>query len=285
MLSIHKPFDAKRSIEVRGQIISLEYPCVMGIVNFTPDSFYDGGRLKTDGDILALAERHLTDGATFLDIGGYSSRPDADHISEEEEQRRVGHVVATVIRQFPQTILSVDTFRASVAKAALDAGAQMINEISGGDLDAEMFSLVVERNVPYILMHMRGTPQTMKQMSDYEDVLQEVCDYFSSKLNYLRSNGVKDIIIDPGFGFAKGPSAGFELLGRMSFLEALGAPVMVGLSRKSMIYKTLEINAEEALNGTTALHMIALENGANILRVHDTKEAIEAIELYRRVYT
>ena len=224
----------------------------MGIVNFTPDSFYDGGRLKSDGDILALAERHLTNGAAFLDIGGYSSRPDADHISEEEEQRRVGHVVATVIRQFPQAIL---------------------------------FSLVAERNVPYILMHMRGTPQTMKQMSDYEDVLQEVCDYFSSKLNYLRSNGVKDIIIDPGFGFAKGPSAGFELLGKMSFLETLGAPVMVGLSRKSMIYKTLEINVEEALNGTTALHMIALENGANILRVHDTKEAIEAIELYRRVYT
>ncbi len=255
----------------------------MGILNFTPDSFYDGGKLKSDKDIVDLAEKHLSDGAFALDIGGYSSRPDAEHIDEEEEKRRVGYVISTIAKEFPKAVLSVDTFRASVALEALESGAHIINDISGGELDPEMFTLIGARNVPYILMHMRGTPQTMKGMANYDDVLTEVCNYFSAKLSYLRARGVKDVIIDPGFGFAKGPAIGFELLGKLSYLQALGVPMLVGLSRKSMIYKTLEISPSEALNGTTALHMIALQNGANILRVHDTKEAVEAIDLYRRI--
>lgn len=283
MLSIHKSFDGKRSIEVRGRLLSLDSPKVMGIINYTPDSFYDGGKLKSDADILALAETHLTAGAIILDIGGYSSRPDAVDVSAKEEAKRVRQVVQVVAKRFPNAILSVDTFRADVAGQALDAGADMINDISGGELDAAMFPLVAERNVPYILMHMRGTPQTMKALDDYEDVVSEICDYLAKKVNQLHASGVKDVIVDPGFGFAKGPAHGFELLGKLNFFTSIGVPVLAGLSRKSMIYKTLQISAAEALNGTTALHMIALENGANILRVHDTKEALEAIELYRRV--
>lgn len=284
MLSIHKSFSAKRSIEINGRLIGLDYPRVMGIINFTPDSFYDGGKLKSDKDILSLAERHLSDGATFLDVGCYSSRPDAEDIIEEEEKRRMGQVLSVITRHFPQALLSADTFRAAVASEALELGAHLINDISGGELDPGMFPLIIEKRVPYVLMHMKGTPQTMRGLTSYKDVLNEVCDYFSNKLGYLHAHGVKDIIIDPGFGFAKGAETGFELLRRLSYLNTLGVPVLAGLSRKSMIYKTLGINADQALNGTTALHMIALEKGVSILRVHDVRGAVEAIELFRRVY-
>jgi len=284
LLSIHKPFPSKRSIEVKGGLIHLDTPKVMGIINFTPDSFYDGGHLKSDRDILEIAEKHLSEGATFLDVGCYSSRPDANDITLEEEKSRLARSLSVISKEFPEAIISVDTFRAAVAKEGLDAGATMVNDISGGELDPEMFNLIAERNVPYIMMHMRGTPQTMKAMNSYEDLLGAICNYFAAKLRLLHSIGVKDIIIDPGFGFAKNASQGFELLRKLSFLQSFGVPVLAGLSRKSMIFKTLEINVSEALNGTTALHMIALQGGVSILRVHDTKQAIEAIELYGRVY-
>lgn len=256
----------------------------MGVVNFTPDSFYDGGRLKSDGDVLNLAEKHLQDGAAFLDLGCYSSRPGADDITADEEMRRMVQALSAIVKHFPEAVLSVDTFRAQVAKAALEHGADMINDISGGELDPEMFSLVIEKRVPYILMHMKGTPQTMRSLNIYKDLISDITDYFSAKLNYLHANGVKDVILDPGFGFAKAPVQGFELLRDLKFFNVFGIPMLAGLSRKSMIYSTLKITAGDALNGTTALNMIALKNGASILRVHDTKEGVEAIELYRRIY-
>jgi len=284
LLSIHKPFPSKRSIEIDGRLIDLDTPKVMGIINFTPDSFYDGGYLKSDRDILAIAERHLLTGATFLDVGCYSSRPDAMDVSAEVEKSRLARSLSVICKEFPEAVISVDTFRASVAKEGLDAGGKMVNDISGGELDQGMFDLITERNVPYIMMHMRGTPQTMKALNRYEDLLGEICNYFAAKVQMLHSRGVKDLIVDPGFGFAKNATQGFELLRKLSLLQSFGIPVLVGISRKSMIYKTLEINVSEALNGTTALHMIALQGGVSILRVHDTKQAIEAIELYRRVY-
>lgn len=284
MLSIHKSFPSKRSIEINGRLIHLDTPKVMGIINFTPDSFYDGGHLKSDKDILAIAEKHLSEGATFLDVGCYSSRPDANDISVEEEKSRLARSLSVISKEFPDAIISVDTFRAAVARAGLNEGATMVNDISGGELDAGMFSLLAETNVPYIMMHMRGTPQTMKVMNIYTDLLGDICNYFAAKVRLLHSRGVKDIILDPGFGFAKNATQGFDLLGKLNFLQVLGLPVLAGISRKSMIYKTLEINASEALNGTTALHMIALQGGVSILRVHDTQQAIEAIKLYGRVY-
>jgi len=284
LLSIHKSFPSKRSIEINGRLIHLDTPKVMGIINFTPDSFYDGGHLKSDRDILAIAEKHLSEGATFLDVGCYSSRPEAEDVSAEDEKSRLARSLSVISKEFSAAIISVDTFRAAVAREGLDAGATMVNDISGGNLDPEMFNLIEERHVPYIMMHMRGTPQTMRGMNSYEDLIGEICCYFAAKVRLLHARGVKDIILDPGFGFAKNATQGFELLRKVSFLQSFGLPVLAGISRKSMVYKTLEINVSEALNGTTALHMIALQGGVSILRVHDTKQAIEAIELYRRVY-
>lgn len=274
----------KRSMEVGGKLISFEIPRVMGIINFTPDSFYDGGRLKSDKDILNVAERHLAEGASFLDVGCYSSRPGAEDISEEEEIKRLTLVLSILAKAFPSAILSIDTFRSAVAKEGLDNGGHIINDISGGELDPEMFPLIIEKKVPYILMHMKGTPQTMKSLNKYKDLYSDISDYFAAKLNYLSRNGVKDVILDPGFGFAKSPSQSFQLLKELKYLQIFGVPVLTGVSRKSFIYSTLKINADEALNGTTAVNMIALKNGASILRVHDTKEAVEVIELYRRIY-
>ena len=275
---------AKRSIEVGGKLISFEVPRVMGIINFTPDSFYDGGRLKSDKDILNAAERHLAEGASFLDVGSYSSRPGAEDISEEEEIRGLARATGVLTKAFPSAIVSIDTFRSAVAREGLDNGGHIINDISGGELDPEMFPLVIEKKVPYILMHMKGTPQTMKSLNKYKDLFSDISDYFAAKLNYLSRNGVKDVILDPGFGFAKSPSQSFQLLKEFKYLQIFGVPVLAGVSRKSFIYSSLKINADEALNGTTAVNMIALKNGASILRVHDTKEAVEVIELYRRIY-
>ena len=268
-----------KSINCKGKLIDLSIPRVMGILNITPDSFYDGGNLKNDSEILSLAEKMLTDGATFIDIGGYSSRPGATDISVNEELERVLPVVSLLLKNFPEVLLSIDTFRAEVAKKAIEAGAAIINDISAGILDDQMFKTIADYQVPYIMMHMKGSPQTMKEFADYKDVVREVLLYFSERIATARSCGINDLIIDPGFGFAKTISQNFELLRNIEKLQIADLPILIGVSRKSMIYKTLDTSAAEALNGTTVLNTIALQKGASILRVHDVKEAVETVKL------
>lgn len=252
----------------------------MGILNVTPDSFFDGGRHTADKSILTHTERMLSDGATFIDIGGYSTRPGAADVSEDEERRRVVSALNIIVKEFPSARISIDTFRASVAKAAVESGAAIINDVSGGELDPEMFKTVSALKVPYILMHMRGTPQTMTTLTTYSNVVKEIQNYFHEKIHRLTQAGVKDIIIDPGFGFAKTREQNFEVLGSLSVFRYLSRPILAGLSRKSLIWKTLGISADDALNGTTSLNTVALQNGASILRVHDVKEAMEVVKLY-----
>ncbi|MEM6841111.1 MAG: dihydropteroate synthase [Bacteroidota bacterium] len=252
----------------------------MGILNITPDSFYDGGKYhQADRALLSQAEKMLRDGATLLDLGGYSSRPGASHISVEEEKLRVVTAIEHVAKNFPEANLSVDTFRAEVAQEALAAGACMVNDISGGELDPRMFEVVARYQVPYVLMHMRGTPQTMKQLTDYDHIVVELLGYFQQKIARLRELNVADIILDPGFGFAKTIDQNYHLLNHLQAFQELGLPVLAGLSRKSMIYKRLGGTPDNALNGTTVLNTVALLQGAAILRVHDVKEAQEAIHL------
>ena len=268
-----------KSINYKGKLIDLSIPRVMGILNITPDSFYDGGNLKNDSEILSLAEKMLTDGATFIDIGGYSSRPGATDILVDEELKRVLPVVTLLLKNFPEVLLSIDTFRAEVAKKTIEAGAAIINDISAGILDDQMFKTIAEYQVPYIMMHMKGSPQTMKEFADYKDVVSEVLFYFSERIATARSYGINDLVIDPGFGFAKTISHNFELLRNTEKLQIADLPILIGVSRKSMIYKTLDTSAAEALNGTTVLNTIALQKGASILRVHDVKEAVETVKL------
>ncbi len=272
-------FHKKATLNARGKLIELGTPKVMGIINLTPDSFYAGSRKPAIVDALQQAEKMLTEGATFLDLGAYSSRPGADDISVQEEMDRLLPVMEAIAKSFPDAVLSVDTFRAQVAEAAVKAGAHMINDISGGQLDADMFSTVARLKVPYVLMHMKGNPKTMNQLAVYDDVFNEVFDYFVERCNQLRQLGVTDVIIDPGFGFAKKPEHGYTLLNRLDEFNTLGLPILAGLSRKKMIYSLLGVTADNALNGTTVLNTIALMKGANILRVHDVKEAVEAIRL------
>jgi dihydropteroate synthase len=257
----------------------------MGILNLTPDSFFEGSRVPTDKkSVLEEAEKKIKEGADFLDLGGYSTRPGAADISIEEEIARVIPAISEIKKNFPDTLLSVDTFRSQVAKAAVEAGAELVNDISAGNLDPEMLPLVAQLGVPYIAMHMKGSPQTMQTETSYTDLVPDVLAYFGEKIEQFRKFGIKDVIIDPGFGFAKTREQNFELLRNLSSFKRLGLPILVGLSRKSMIYKTLEISANEALNGTTALNMFALLQGADILRVHDVKEAKETIELAAQIY-
>lgn len=267
-------------INVKGQLIDLEVPRVMGILNITPDSFYKGSRYKDEKEIIGAAQRMLEEGADFLDIGGYSSRPGAEDISAEEEKHRVLTAVRYVSREFPQAIISVDTFRTEVAREAIcDCGAHIVNDISGGDADPEMTKLITELNVPYIIMHMQGTPQSMQKNPVYEDVVSEILMWFGQKTVSLMAAGVKDIIIDPGFGFGKNAEHNFALLRRLKEFSIAGLPLMVGLSRKSVIWKTLNTTPGESLNGTSVLNAVALMNGADILRVHDVKEAVETVKL------
>ncbi|QHS57833.1 dihydropteroate synthase [Mucilaginibacter sp. 14171R-50] len=252
----------------------------MGIINITPDSFYAGSRKTGKNDILQQAGKMLNDGATFLDIGAYSSRPGADDISVQEETDRLLPAIEAIVKNFPEAVISVDTFRAKVAEEAIKAGAHIINDISGGELDEDMFDTVARLQVPYVLMHMKGNPKTMQRLASYGDVFAEVYDYFVKKIYRLKQLGVHDIIIDPGFGFAKKPEHGYALMSRLQELERLQLPILAGISRKKMIYGLLGIAAEEALNGTTVLNTIALTKGANILRVHDVREAVEAIKIY-----
>jgi len=252
----------------------------MGIINLTPDSFFEGSRKIAVEDALQQAAKMLNEGAAFLDLGAYSSRPGADDISVQEEMDRLLPVVEAISKNFPEAILSIDTFRAKVAEAAINAGAHIINDISGGQLDVQMFATVAKLKVPYILMHMKGNPKTMTHLAVYDDVFNEVLDYFSTRIYQLKQLGVNDIMIDPGFGFAKKPEHGFALLKRLNEFQQLGLPILAGVSRKKMIYGTLGITADEALNGTTVLNTIAMTKGASVLRVHDVKEAVQAVKLF-----
>lgn len=274
-------FRKKGTINVGGKLIDLTVPKVMGIINITPDSFYAGSRKQDASSALEQAKKMLSEGATFLDIGAYSSRPGATDISEQEETDRLLPVVEAIIVNHPDAILSIDTFRSKVAETAIKAGAHIINDISGGSLDEDMFATIARLQVPYILMHMKGTPQNMNQMAQYDDVFLEVLDYFSERVHHLTQLGVHDLIIDPGFGFAKKQDHSYALMNRLQDFAVLQLPVLVGVSRKRMIYKVLGGTADEALNGTTALNAIALTKGANILRVHDVKEAVEAVKIFQ----
>jgi dihydropteroate synthase len=272
------------TINCNGQLIDLSTPKVMGILNLTPDSFYDGGKFDSDKNVLLQVEKMLADGATFIDVGGQSSKPNATLVSVEEEMNRVLPKIDLILKNFPETIISIDTFNSQVAQAAIENGAAMINDISAGSLDDKMMETVSQLQVPYIMMHMRGTPQTMQQQTNYDDLVKEILFYFSEKVAKARSFGINDLIVDPGFGFAKNIEQNFELLNKLELFQMLELPVLAGVSRKSMIYKTLNTDAENALNGTSVLNTIALTKGANILRVHDVKEAVECVKLYDKLF-
>lgn len=267
------------TINCKGTLIDLSTPKVMGIVNVTPDSFFDGGKLTNSEEIVAQVEKMLHDGATFIDLGGYSSKPGAEFVSEIEEVNRVIPIVKLLSEKFPDILLSIDTFRSEVAKQAIENGAAIINDISAGLLDEKMLETVAKLQVPYIMMHLKGTPKTMQSLANYEDLLKEMNFYFSERIAKARSFGLNDIIIDPGFGFAKTIEHNYELLQNLELLQFHELPILAGISRKSMIYKTLETSPENALNGTTFLHAFCLQKGSNILRVHDVKEAVECVKL------
>ena len=271
------------TINCKGQLIDISTPKVMGILNVTPDSFYDGGQYKDESSILKQVETMLKEGATFIDIGGYSSRPGADYVSETEELSRVVPVVELIVKHYPETLISIDTFRSEVAKKSIEAGAAIINDISAGHLDENMIETVGQLGVPYIMMHMKGNPKTMQQQTDYDDLIKDINSYFAERIAKAHAAKINDIIIDPGFGFAKTIEQNYELLNNMELLQIVDKPILAGVSRKSMIYKTLNTTSENALNGTTALHMVALQKGAKILRVHDVKEALECVTLFNQL--
>jgi dihydropteroate synthase len=270
-----------KSINCNGTLIDLSSPKVMGILNITPDSFFDGGKYNDPTAIVNHVEKMLSEGATFIDVGAYSSRPGAKHISEEEELKRISPIIKLLITEFPNLLISVDTFRSKIAKYCIQNGACMINDISAGSLDPEMFSTIAKLQVPYIIMHMQGTPQNMQAKPIYDDVVKEVLYYFSEKINELRTFGVNDIISDVGFGFGKTVDQNYQLLKHLELLKSLDIATLVGLSRKSMLFKPLEISQNEAINATTSANTIALLNGANLLRVHDVEEAVEAIKIVK----
>lgn len=273
------------TINCKGKLIDLSTPKVMGIINVTPDSFYDGGFYKDDSKIINQVQKMLDEGVSFIDIGAYSSKPNADEVSQDEELQRILPIIELLVKQFPNIIISVDTFRAEVAKQCIEKGAALINDISAGHLDKNMLETVANLNVPYILMHMRGTPKTMQQQTNYKTILKDILFYFSERIASARALGIKDIIIDPGFGFAKTLEQNFEILNVLESFKITNLPFLAGISRKSMIYKTLKTSPKESLNGTTALNMVALQKGASILRVHDVKEAVECVKLYNQLNT
>lgn len=277
-------FNKKNSLNLRGQLIDLSTPKVMGILNITPDSFYDGGKYSDKASIKAHLQQMETDGVDIIDVGAYSSRPGANDVSSAEELKRL-NTTLEIIREHNASIpISVDTFRSEVADAVLrDFKVEIINDISGGSLDNDMYDAVAKHKAAYILMHMRGTPQTMSSMTDYKNMVAEILYYFSEKIATLKSKGIMDVVIDPGFGFAKDLDQNYTLLSQMHLFDALEAPILAGISRKSMIYKLLDISPQESLNGTTAVNMLALTKGANILRVHDVKEAKECISIYNKM--
>ncbi len=266
-------------INCKGRLIDIAKPKVMGILNCTPDSFFDGGKYKDEAEILRQAEKMLSEGAEFIDIGAYSSKPNAEFVSEEEEIARIVPVVELVTKHFPYAFISVDTFRAAVAKACVESGAAIVNDISAGLLDEKMLETVGRLKVPYIMMHMRGTPQTMVNLTQYDDIVKEMLLYFSERIAEAKRHGINDIIVDPGFGFAKTLEQNYEVLSKLELFKMTDMPILAGMSRKSMIYKLLGTTPEYALNGTTALNTIALMKGATILRVHDVREAVECVKI------
>ncbi|WP_228099138.1 dihydropteroate synthase [Pedobacter sp. MC2016-24] len=273
----------KHTLNLQGKLIDLSVPRVMGILNLTTDSFYSDSRNSSVTEALQKTEKMLAEGATFIDIGAYSSRPGAADVSPDEESDKVVAAVEAILKAFPEALISIDTFRAQVAREAVNAGAHIINDIAGGNMDEAMFDTVAALNVPYIMMHMKGTPQTMQQQTHYEDMMPEIVDYFARKVNWLQKMGLKDLILDPGFGFAKTLDQNYVLLQQMQQLDIFELPILVGFSRKSMIYKFLGGGPENALNGTTTLNTIALLKGAGILRVHDVKAAAESIALVQKM--
>lgn len=277
-------FSSKKTLNIGGNLISIETPLVMGILNITPDSFYEGSRFTDEKAVVDKAVKMWEEGADIIDIGGYSSRPGADEVDEKEEIKRVIPHIKNIKAALPDTFLSIDTFRARVAAEGINAGAHIINDISGGTLDKNMFDAVTDLNVPYILMHMRGTPQNMKQQSRYNNLLLEILEFFEKKVSELRNRDVKDIVIDPGFGFAKTIKQNYVLLKNLKYFEILELPLLAGVSRKSLIYKKLGVKPGDALNGTTVLNTIALIHGAKILRVHDVKAAVETVKLFNLTY-
>ncbi|PZX61086.1 dihydropteroate synthase [Algoriphagus ratkowskyi] len=280
-----KSFPHKNTLQIDGRLISWNKPQLMGIVNLTPDSFFEGSRTeKSLEKVAALVKSHITNGASILDLGGYSSRPGASDVSLQEELDRVIPAVSWITATYPDILISIDTFRAKVAEEAIRSGAHIINDISAGDLDQDMISTVARLQVPYIAMHMKGNPQNMQKKSNYSDILIEILYYFAEKLEQFRKSGIKDVIIDPGFGFAKTLEQNYYLLRNLHQFQTLSLPILVGISRKSMISKALDVEAGRALNGTTALNMFALCHGANILRIHDVKEANETLKLFNTLY-
>lgn len=274
----------KKSLNISGKILSLNKPIVMGVINTTPDSFYEPSRVNQTDDIVSQAEKMLEEGAAILDIGGYSTRPGNQTVSIEDEILRVKKPIEEIIKHFPKAIISIDTFRSEVAEVAMHAGAKIVNDISGGNLDDKMYQIVADWKCPYIIMHMRNSPQNMMADLVYKDLVTDVNKYFSEIANNIKFYGIKDLVIDPGFGFSKDLKQNYHLLQKLSALKVLGLPILVGLSRKSMIYKKLDITSQEALNGTSVLNTIALLNGASILRVHDVKQAVESVELFTETY-
>lgn len=273
-----------KTLNMKGRLVSLSTPLVMGILNVTPDSFYAGSRKQTEAAIEERIQTILNEGGEVIDIGGYSSRLDATEVSPEEEMNRLSFALKILNRQYPDALVSVDTFRASVARRCVEEyGVAMINDISGGEIDPEMFSTVAALRVPYIMMHMRGTPQTMQQYTDYDDLVGDIMKYFAEKVQQLNLLGVNDIILDPGFGFSKTLEQNYELMRRLSEFSLFELPLLVGISRKSMIYRFLGGTPAESLNGTTVLNTYALLHGADILRVHDVREAVEAVKICRQL--
>ena len=267
------------NLKIRDKLLNLEQPKIMAILNVTPDSFFDGGKFNTEIKVLKQVEKFINEGADIIDIGGYSSRPGAQNISIETELKRVISNIKLIRKEFPEIFISIDTFRSEVAREAYCSGADIINDISGGNLDVEMLKTVGDLGAPYILMHMRGNPQNMSLKTNYKNITQDILDYLSNGIELAKANGINDIIIDPGFGFAKNIKQNFSLLNNLKDFKVLNYPILVGISRKSMIYKTLNIDVQEALNGTTVLHTVALLKGANIIRTHDVKELMECIKL------
>lgn len=271
------------TINCKGELIDLSTPKVMGILNITPNSFYDGGKYKSDIDFLYQTEKMLKDGAYFIDLGAYSTKPNAEFVSAEEEQARMVPIVELLVKNFPEVKLSIDTFRANVAKAAIEAGGAIVNDIAAGLLDDAMIETVGNLQVPYIMMHMKGTPQTMQNFTEYNNLMEDILYYFSERIAAAKQAKINDIILDPGFGFAKTTEQNYELMQKTELFQTFDLPLLIGISRKSMIYKLLNSTPQESLNGTTVLNTISIQKGANILRVHDVKEAVEVIKIVKQI--
>ena len=276
-------FNSNITLNYQGKLIEFDTPIIMGIVNTTPDSFYEGSRVESTNQIIEQVNQFVKEGVDIIDVGGYSSRPGADEVSEEEEINRILPAIKLIRQTFKNLLISIDTFRPNVAKIALENGANIINDISGGQFDEQIFNIASTYSAPYIMMHMRGTPQNMQNNTHYEQLIKELVYFFSKQIQTAQKNGVKDIIIDPGLGFSKTLEQNYEIIKHLDLFKVLDKPILIGASRKSMLYKLLDISADESLNATTVINTIALLNGANILRVHDVKEAVELKKTYRKI--